>query len=125
MDRLNTLQKWKWLAWANLGNLGEAQVLGVMLPDEVFCFGNHWRLSVISLHHDLIAYYLQVFGKNGQQLHRRRMLLTRHDARFEIRSPQNGLVELHSPARKQFKCPSKLRLGRLPLEYLSGPQEAN
>src|SRR6266404_3617630 len=44
---------------------------------------------------------------------------------FEIRSPQNGLIELHPPAREQFERPAKLRLSRLPLEHLSGPQKTN
>jgi hypothetical protein len=110
---------------SGIGNSGQAQIFGMMRTDEVFCLGNHWRLSVIALDHDSVAYYLQVFGKNGQQLNGRRMLLTRHDARFEIRFSQNGLIKLHSPARKQFERALELRLSRLLLKHLSGPQKAN
>jgi len=97
----------------------------MMFTNEVFCLGNHWRLGVIPLDEDLVAQHRQMFGKNGEQLDRRRVLFARDDPGCEVRFLQNAWLEVHSPTRQQIDGLSKLPLSRLPPEHRAGPQKAN
>src|SRR5690348_8410775 len=81
-----------------LGNLGEAQVFGMMLTDELFCLGNHWRLGVLALDQDLVAQYRQVFGKNGKQLDRSRVPLARFPPK-DWPGPQKANRSIPQPQR--------------------------
>ena len=72
---LEQLAKMESACIGKLGNLREAQVLGVMLTDELLGSCNDWRLGIVALDQDLVALHGQVFRKNLEQLDRSRVLV--------------------------------------------------